>query len=92
MPQNSLHDVERHLVLHQPRCQRVPQRVGVDLTNLAAFGNRGQSDLKALRVEMRPSFGRKQQPVRVRSCGICQREQMPDQKLAQAVRDRDLAV
>ena len=92
MPQNSLHDVERHLVLHQPRCQRVPQRVGIDLADLAAFGNCGQPDLKALGIEMRPGLGREQQPVRVRPCGICQREQMPDQKLAQAVRDRDLAV
>ena len=92
MPQNSLHDVERHLVFHQPRCQRVPQRVGIDLADLAAFGNRGQPDLKALGIEMRPGLGREQQPVRVRPCGICQREQMPDQKLTQAVRDRDLAV
>ena len=92
MPQNSLHDVERHLVLHQPRCQRVPQRVRIDLTDLAAFGNCGQTDLKALGIEMRSGLGREQQPVRVRPCGICQREQMPDQKLAQAVRDRDLAI
>ena len=92
MPQNSLHDVERHLVFHQPRRQCVPQRVGIDLADLAAFGNRGQPDLKALGIEMCPGLRREQQPVRVRPCGICQREQMPDQKLAQAVRDRDLAV
>ena len=59
MPKNSLHDVERHLVFHQPRRQRVPQRVGVDLTNLAAFGNRGQTDFKTLGIEMRPGLGRK---------------------------------
>ena len=41
---------------------------------------------------MRPGFGRKQQPVRVRPGGISQRKQMPDQKLTQAVRDRNLAV
>ena len=92
MSQNSLHDVERHLVFHQPRRQRVPQRVGIDLADLAAFGNRGQPDLKALGIEVRPGLGREQQPVRVRPCGICQREQMPDQKLTQAVRDRDLAI
>ena len=59
MSQNSLHDVERHLVFHQPCRQRVPQRVGIDLTNLAAFGNRGQTDLKTLGIEMRPGLGRK---------------------------------
>ena len=57
MPQNSLHDVERHLVFHQPRRQRVPQRVGIDLADLAAFGNRGQPNLKALGIEMRPGLG-----------------------------------
>ena len=92
MPQNSLHNVKRYLVLHQPRCQRVPQRVGIDLADLAAFGNCGQPDLKALGIEVRPGLGREQQPVRVRPCGICQREQMPDQELAQAVRDCNLAV
>ncbi len=59
MPQNSLHDVERHLVFHQPRRQRVPQRVGIDLADLAAFGNCGQPDLKALGIEMRPGLGRR---------------------------------
>lgn len=92
MPQNPLHDVEWYLVFHQPRRQRVPQRVGIDLADLAAFGNRGQPDLKALGVEMCPGLGREQQPVRVRPSGICQCEQMTDQKLTQAVRDRDLAV
>ena len=62
MPQNSLHDVERPLVLHQPRCQRVPQRVGIDLADLAAFGNCGQTDLETFGIEVRPGLGREQQP------------------------------
>ena len=40
MPQDSLHNVERHFVFHQPRRQCVPQRVGIDLANLTALGNR----------------------------------------------------
>ena len=92
MTQNPLHDVERYFIFHQPRRQRVPQRVGIDLADLAAFGNCGQPDLKALGIEMRSSLGREQQPIRVRPCRICQREQMTDQKLAQAVRNAYLAM
>ena len=66
--------------------------MGIDLADLAAFGNCGQPDLKTLGIEMRPGFGGEQQSVRVRPCGICQCEQMPDQQLAQAVRNRDLAI
>ena len=62
------------------------------LVDMIETGNCGQPDLKTLGIKVRPGLGREQQPVRVRPCGICQREQMPDQKLAQAVRDRDLAV
>ena len=38
--QDALYDVERHFVFHQPRRQRVPQCVGIDLANFAALGNR----------------------------------------------------
>lgn len=40
MTQDTLHNVERHFVLYQSRRQRVPQRVGVDLADLTALGNR----------------------------------------------------
>ena len=83
--QDALYDVERHFVFHQPRRQRVPQRVGIDLADLAAFGNCSQPDLKALGIEVRPGLGREQQPVRVRPSGICQGKQMAHQKLAQTV-------
>lgn len=53
---DALHDIQRHPVLHQPRCQRMPQRVRIDLSDLAAFGYRCQPQLKALGVKMRSGF------------------------------------
>ena len=38
MTENSLYDVQRNSVLHQPRGQRVPQRVRIDLSAFTAFG------------------------------------------------------
>lgn len=66
--------------------------MGIDFLDLTAFGHGLQPDLKALWVKIGSLSGGKQQIVRIRPIAVGHREDVPDQQLAEAIRNRSLPV
>ena len=77
--QDALDDVQRHLLLHQPGGQGVPEGVGIYVLDLTPLGHGPQTDVKALGVDVGAGGGREQQVVGVGPVRICHGEDMPNQ-------------
>ena len=58
----------------------MPERVRVDLLDLASLGDSDQPELKTLGIDVGPGLGWEQQIVGIRPTGVRQREDVPYQQ------------
>ena len=63
------------------------QSARIDLLDLAALGNGAEPNLVALGIDVGSCGRGEQQILRIGPGGVLKRKQMPDQQLAQAVRE-----